>query len=339
MEFWHYEEVRARARRGEECARARARGEENCTRARTRGEEPEQEEGEECGQEEKERARPRGEECARARARGEEFARGKRKRQQEERGRGERVRGEGVRGEGVRGEECAHKRTRRERCVGSERQEEGQSEEGGPAMSAQEEWLARGGECSQEEGLSGTQEHGSPSYASLSSKNFTRITCELQIGRENSGTGVREEENSGTGVPEDRPARGENSLFSENFSRRECEGKIEFLTPNSCRMLLEDQADLCLNMLLNLNDECRKVIIIKLVSNLEVRTSIKEVQSSIPIIKATFNKSPVKWEDSTPPYAVDHRAFRNHIRGRNIGLPRDPDPNVRRIGEQRRPDL
>ncbi len=172
-----------RAREGEECAQARARGEENCTQACTRGEEPEQEEGEECGQEEKGGACPRGEKCARARARGEELARGKRNRQQEERGRGE-----GVRGEGVRGEECAHKCARRERCVGSECKEEGQSKEGGPAMSAQEEWLARGGECSQEEGLSGTQEHGSPSCASLSSKNFSRITCELQIGRENFGT-------------------------------------------------------------------------------------------------------------------------------------------------------
>jgi hypothetical protein len=87
-------------------------------------------------------------------------------------------------------------------------------------------------------------------------------------------------------------------------------------------------------MLLNINDEYCKVIIIKLVSNIEIRRSIEEVLSSVPIIQATFNKTPVNWEDCTPPYAVDYPAFRNYTRGRNKGLPRDPNPNVRTVGER-----
>jgi hypothetical protein len=87
-------------------------------------------------------------------------------------------------------------------------------------------------------------------------------------------------------------------------------------------------------MLLNINDECRKVIMIKLVSHADVRRFIKEVLFSIPIVyQATFNKTPVKWEDCTPPYAVDERAFWNHTHGRNKGLPCDTDPNVSTSGE------
>jgi hypothetical protein len=56
---------------------------------------------------------------------------------------------------------------------------------------------------------------------------------------------------------------------------------------------------------------------------------------SVPILsQAIFNKKPVNWEDYTPPYAVDKHAFWNHTHGRNKGLPRDPDPNVRTVGER-----
>ncbi len=56
------------------------------------------------------------------------------------------------------------------------------------------------------------------------------------------------------------------------------------------------QGDLILNMLLNINNECYKVIIIKLVSHADVRRSTKEVLFSIPIAsQATFNKTAVKW--------------------------------------------
>jgi hypothetical protein len=75
------------------------------------------------------------------------------------------------------------------------------------------------------------------------------------------------------------------------------------------------QDDLILNMLLNIDDECHKVIIIKLVSNIEICRSIEDVLSSIPIIQSTFNKTLVNWEDCTPSYAVDERASRNHTRG------------------------
>ena len=52
--------------------------------------------------------------------------------------------------------------------------------------------------------------------------------------------------------------------------------------------------------------------------------SIEEVLSTVPIIsQATFNKSTVNWEECTPPYAVDKRAFRNHTRGKKKSLPRD----------------
>jgi hypothetical protein len=116
----------------------------------------------------------------------------------------------------------------------------------------------------------------------------------------------------------------------------------ELLTvqPYSLQVVPQDsttnnQADLILNMLLNINDECRKVIIIKLVSHADVHRSIEEVLFSIPIVsQSTFNKTPVNWEDCTRPYAVDDCAFWNHTRGRNKGLPHDPDPNVRTVGER-----
>jgi hypothetical protein len=87
-------------------------------------------------------------------------------------------------------------------------------------------------------------------------------------------------------------------------------------------------------MLLNNNDECRKVVIVELLSLSDVRRSIKEVLFSILIVsQATFNKTPVNWEDCTCPYAVDELAFWNHTRGGNEGLPHDPDPNVLTVGE------
>ena len=49
---------------------------------------------------------------------------------------------------------------------------------------------------------------------------------------------------------------------------------------------------------------------------------------SVPIEQATYNKSLVNWKDCTWPYAVDLRAFQNHTRGRNKGLPCHPDPKV-----------
>jgi hypothetical protein len=116
----------------------------------------------------------------------------------------------------------------------------------------------------------------------------------------------------------------------------------ELLTvqPNSLQVLAHQdsnsnsQADLILNILLTLNDECRKVIIVKLVSHSDVCRSIEEVLSSVPIAQATFNKSRVNWKDCTPPYAVDHRAFRNHTHRRNKGLPCDPNPKVCTVGER-----
>ncbi len=94
------------------------------------------------------------------------------------------------------------------------------------------------------------------------------------------------------------------------------------------------QADLILNMLLNIDHDSHKVIIIKLVSHSYICRSIKEVLSSVPIVsQATSNKTPVNWEDCTPWYAVDHRAFWIHTHGKNKGLPCDPDPNVCTIGE------
>ncbi len=143
------------------------------------------------------------------------------------------------------------------------------------------------------------------------------------------------------------------SLSSENFFevdqwRRSCgelltvHPSFNLLTPDSLQVAPQDSnttntqvADLILNMLLNIDYDCRKVIIIKLVSNSDVRMLIEEVLFSVPIVsQATFNKKPINWEDSTPPYAVDEHSFRNHTRGRNKGLPRDPDPNVRTVGER-----
>ncbi len=76
-------------------------------------------------------------------------------------------------------------------------------------------------------------------------------------------------------------------------------------------------------------------MIIKLVSNIDLRRSIEEVLSTVPIIsQATFNKSTVNWEECTPPYAVDKRAFQNHTRGKKKGHTRDSDPNICTVGER-----
>jgi hypothetical protein len=75
---------------------------------------------------------------------------------------------------------------------------------------------------------------------------------------------------------------------------------------------LDDQANIIHNLLLNINDDCRRVIIIKLVSDSEIRRSIEEVLHSLRIEQATFNKSLVNWKGCTRPYAVDLHAFRNH---------------------------
>ncbi len=137
--------------------------------------------------------------------------------------------------------------------------------------------------------------------------------------------------------------RAESDIFFELDQLRRSSGKILTVhpVPNSLQVVTHQdcstntpQADLILNMLLNINDECHKVIIIKFVSNIEICRSIEDVLSSVPIIQATFNKTLVNWEDCTPPYAVDERGFRNHTRGRNKGLPRDPDPNLRTVGER-----
>jgi hypothetical protein len=63
-------------------------------------------------------------------------------------------------------------------------------------------------------------------------------------------------------------------------------------------------------MLLNIDHDCCKMIIIKLVSHIDIRRSIEEVLLSIPIVsQSTFNKTPVNWEECAPPYAVDEHAF------------------------------
>jgi hypothetical protein len=78
-----------------------------------------------------------------------------------------------------------------------------------------------------------------------------------------------------------------------------------------------------------------KFTVIKLVSHSDIHRSIKEVLSTTPIVsQATFNKSVVNWEECTPPYAVDQRAFWNHTRGKNKGQPRDSDPNICTVGER-----
>jgi hypothetical protein len=92
--------------------------------------------------------------------------------------------------------------------------------------------------------------------------------------------------------------------------------------------------DQFINVLLNVDHATQKFMIIKLVSNIDLRRSIKEVLSAIPIIsQSTLNNSVVNWEECTPPYAVDKRAFQNHTRGKNKGLPRDSDPNICTNGE------
>ena len=94
-------------------------------------------------------------------------------------------------------------------------------------------------------------------------------------------------------------------------------------------------ADLFLNILLNVNHDTRKIMIIKLVSHSDIRRSIKEVLLTTPIVsQATINKSAVYWEECTPLYAVDQHAFWIHTRGKNKGLPRDSDPNIHTVGER-----
>jgi hypothetical protein len=91
---------------------------------------------------------------------------------------------------------------------------------------------------------------------------------------------------------------------------------------------------LFINILLNVDHDTQKFMIIKLVSNIDIRRSIEELFSTVRIVsQATFNKSAVNWEECTPPYAVDQRAFWNHTRGGNKGLPCDSDPSVRTVGE------
>jgi hypothetical protein len=94
-------------------------------------------------------------------------------------------------------------------------------------------------------------------------------------------------------------------------------------------------ANLFLNILLNVNHDIRKFMIMKLVSHSDIRRSIEEVLSTTPIVsQATYYKSAVNWEECTPPYAVNQRAFRNHSRGKKKGLPRDSDTNIRTNGER-----
>jgi hypothetical protein len=58
--------------------------------------------------------------------------------------------------------------------------------------------------------------------------------------------------------------------------------------------------DQFINVLLNVDHDTHKFMIIKLVSNIDLRRSIEEVLSTVPIIsQATFNKSTVNWEECT----------------------------------------
>jgi hypothetical protein len=88
-------------------------------------------------------------------------------------------------------------------------------------------------------------------------------------------------------------------------------------------------------MLLNIDLDCCKAIIVKVVLHIDICRSMEEVLLSIPIVsQATLNKTLVNWEDCAPPYAVDEHVFWNHSCSRNKGLPCDPDPNVHTIGER-----
>jgi hypothetical protein len=70
-------------------------------------------------------------------------------------------------------------------------------------------------------------------------------------------------------------------------------------------------ADQFINILSNTDNVNQRAIIIKLVSNDDIRTCIEEVMSSVPIeSQALFNKLPIKWEDCVHPYAVDEHAYR-----------------------------
>ena len=84
-------------------------------------------------------------------------------------------------------------------------------------------------------------------------------------------------------------------------------------------------AKLFINILLNVDHDTKKFMIIKLVSNIDTRRSIEEVLSTVAIVSQ---------EECTPPYAVDQHAFWNHTRGGNKGLPCDSDPSVRTVGER-----
>ncbi len=94
------------------------------------------------------------------------------------------------------------------------------------------------------------------------------------------------------------------------------------------------KAEMMISILLNTNHVCRHAIIVKLVTHMAICSCIEEVLSTIPIeSQAKYNKRQVQWEDCVPPYAVDERAYMNHTRGRNEGLPRDPNPLVQTSGE------
>lgn len=61
-------------------------------------------------------------------------------------------------------------------------------------------------------------------------------------------------------------------------------------------------ADQFINILSNTDNVNQRAIIIKLVSNDDIRTCIEEVMSSVPIeSQASFNKLPFKWEDCVHP--------------------------------------
>ncbi len=88
-------------------------------------------------------------------------------------------------------------------------------------------------------------------------------------------------------------------------------------------------------MFLNTDPVIQQSIIIKLVSDNDIRTTINEVLSHVPLeTQATYNKQQVPWQDCVPPYAVNQRAYMNHTKGRNKGLPRDPNPSVITSGER-----
>ena len=73
------------------------------------------------------------------------------------------------------------------------------------------------------------------------------------------------------------------ALDRESFDRNSMPPQVASLAELS----LEDKANIIHNLLLNVNDDCRRVIIIKLVSDSEIRRSIDGVLHSVPIEQAT----------------------------------------------------